>query len=101
MTRNVFAATSLALICALSACGKSEKAQSQAENDPWKLAEEQAGPVPMGPLTREVVPLHYRLDLTIDPTRDRFSGHDEIDVKFVAPKRAIYLDGLDLHVARV
>jgi cytosol alanyl aminopeptidase len=101
MTRNVFAATSLALICALSACGKSEKAQSKAENDPWKLAEEQAGPVPMGPLTREVVPLHYRLDLTIDPTHDRFSGHDEIDVKFVAPKRAIYLDGLDLHVARV
>ncbi len=38
--------------------------------------------VPLGPLPRVVTPLHYRLDFTIDPAKDRFSGHDEIAVTF-------------------
>lgn len=61
-----------------------------------------AGPdlVPMGPLPRNVVPLRYRLAFTIDPSKPRFAGHDEIDVSFVEARRAIYLDGKDLDVHR-
>jgi alanyl aminopeptidase len=55
----------------------------------------------MGPLPRDVVPLRYRLAFTIDPSKPRFAGHDEIDVSFAKARRAIYLDGkaLDVHRA--
>jgi alanyl aminopeptidase len=56
--------------------------------------------VPMGPLSRDVVPLRYRLAFTIDPSKPRFAGHGEIDVSFAEARRAIYLDGKDLVVHR-
>ncbi|HEY2444486.1 MAG TPA: M1 family metallopeptidase [Rhizomicrobium sp.] len=54
--------------------------------------------LPLGPLPRDVVPEHYRLAFTIDPTKPRFSGRDEIDVNFVQPRHSIFLHGKDLDV---
>lgn len=45
-------------------------------------------------------PLHYRLSLTVDPAKDRFSGHEEIDIKLTEPRRSIFMHGRDIHVAR-
>ncbi len=52
--------------------------------------------VPMGPRPRDVVPLSYRVAFTIDPSKPRFAGHDEIDVSFAEARRAIYLEPLTL-----
>lgn len=57
--------------------------------------------VPLGRLGDAVKPAAYRLDLTVDPARPRFSGHVEIDVTLAAPSSEIYLHGRDLAVSRV
>jgi alanyl aminopeptidase len=51
-------------------------------------------------LPRVVTPLHYRLGFTIDPSKDGFSGHTEIDVNVAKPLKSFFLHGLDLRVAR-
>ena len=49
-------------------------------------------------LPRSTVPVRYRIALTINPTSDRFTGHVEIDVRFAAKRRAIFLHGRGLNV---
>jgi len=102
MSRPFAVLASLAFVLVVASCGKNGQGQNSAPGEAaWQQAAAQAGPVPMAALPRTVVPVQYRLAFTIDPTKPRFTGHDEIDVKFAAPSRAIYLDGLDLHVQRV
>jgi aminopeptidase N len=52
-------------------------------------------------LSDAVRPVAYRLDLTIDPARERFSGRVEIDARVEQPRAAIMLDGRGLAVHRV
>ncbi len=99
MSRSLAVFASFALVLSVAACGKTNQAPAPGEAS-WRQAAAQAGPIPMAMLPRTVAPQHYRLSFTIDPTKARFIGHDEIDVKFAAPLRAIYLDGLDLNVTR-
>jgi len=100
--RSLAILASFVLVVSVAACGKTNQAKTAAPGDAaWQEAAAQAGPIPMAMLPRVVTPTDYRLTFTIDPTQARFTGHDEIDVKFAAPRRAIYLDGLDLHVQRV
>src|SRR5215469_6893709 len=54
--------------------------------------------VPQGQLSRLIIPSRYRISLTIDPRKDGFSGHVEIDVVFKEKRRAIFLHGRDLNV---
>jgi len=61
----------------------------------------QAQSVPLGRLDDTAKPAAYRLDLTIDPSRPRFSGHVEIDVMLAAPASSIALHGRGLDVSRV
>ena len=56
---------------------------------------------PKGKLPGTVTPNAYRLDFTILPEADRFSGHDEIDVTLSQPAKSIYMHGRDLDVASV
>ena len=56
--------------------------------------------MPLGKLPDTVVPVAYRLDLTIDPAAERFSGTVEIDARLAAPTSAIFLHGRDLAVHR-
>lgn len=57
-----------------------------------------ASEIPLGQLTQVATPQHYRVSLTIDPRKDRFSGHAEIDVVFTEPRRKMFIHGLDLHI---
>jgi aminopeptidase N len=47
------------------------------------------------------VPTAYRLDLTVDPSRPRFSGHVEIDVVLARETASLYLHGRGLRVSRL
>lgn len=52
--------------------------------------------VPLGRLDESVVPRAYRLDLTVDPSKERFAGRAEIDVVLARPASFIDLHGRDL-----
>ncbi|CAL4869004.1 Aminopeptidase N [Asticcacaulis sp. MM231] len=56
---------------------------------------------PQGKLPDAAAPLAYRLDLTIVPSKPRFSGHVEIDVNVKAETKSLYLHGRDLKVSKV
>jgi hypothetical protein len=56
---------------------------------------------PRGRLPEGATPLAYRLDLTIVPVRERFSGHVEIDVRLARPTTSLYLHGRRLTVRSV
>jgi len=97
MQRSVSAVAVLALALALTACGKSDQKQTaQTAPAPVVTPVPDPGPVPLGQLPRDAWPTHYRLAFTIDPTKDGFSGHAEIDVKFAKKLRTLYIHGLDI-----
>ena len=45
------------------------------------------------------MPLHYRLDLSIDPSKERFSGRAEIRVEIAAVTATILLHGAEMDVS--
>ncbi|MEY2944203.1 MAG: hypothetical protein RLY97_2217 [Pseudomonadota bacterium] len=51
---------------------------------------------PLGKLTNAVTPSAYRLDMTVDPSKPRFSGHVDIDANLNASSRFITIHGRDL-----
>jgi len=55
---------------------------------------------PKGKLPDAATPMAYRLDFTILPEADRFSGHDEIDIKLNQAAKSLYLHGRDLSMTR-
>jgi hypothetical protein len=55
---------------------------------------------PQGQLSDAAVPKAYRLDLTILPERDGFTGHDEIDVVLKDSTTKLYMHGRDLVVRK-
>ncbi|MEJ5977184.1 M1 family metallopeptidase [Novosphingobium sp. PS1R-30] len=56
----------------------------------------ESAPYPKGQLTDAVQPQDYRLDLTLDPAREGFSGKVEIDALLKRPSATIHLHGRDL-----
>lgn len=75
------------LLVALAACGPSTPSKNQVSEA-----------IPLGQLPDTVEPTHYRLDLTIDPDKPRFSGVVEIDVELKKPAQEIFLHGRELTV---
>jgi alanyl aminopeptidase len=65
------------------------------------LAINDAPEAPAGKLGSDVRPLHYRLDLEIDPASPGFSGIVAIDVDIRSPSNVIYLHGNNLAVTAV
>ena len=61
----------------------------------------EAGMMPAGKLNGAVVPQAYRLDLTVNPAKDRFSGHVEIEAEVKQAGRYVWVHGRDLNVSRV
>ena len=61
----------------------------------------EAGAMPAGKLDGAVAPQAYRLDLTVDPAKERFSGHVEIDVDVKKGGRYVWMHGRDLKVGKV
>ncbi len=56
--------------------------------------------VPLGKLPGTVQPLAYRLDLTVNPARERFTGKVEIDVRLNEAATVIFLHGRNLAMHR-
>ncbi len=57
--------------------------------------------VPVGRLGDTVTPVHYRLELRIDPTQESFSGKVSIDAKISDPLDSIWMHGKDLEVDEI
>lgn len=64
------------------------------------LALAQTPAQPTGKLPDAATPIAYRLDFTIVPEKDRFSGHTEIDIDLKAPASSLWMHGRDLHIAK-
>ena len=95
---KMLALCSMTAYCvAATGCSSEEPAVTE---DPPALASVSAEP-PQGELDDVVAPLHYRLELTINPRLDRFSGNTSIDVTLRAPTDRIWLHGKDLDVSAV
>lgn len=91
------------LLLAASALSLAFAAPARAEAppaDPAATAAAALAPVPPGKLTDAARPLAYRLDLTVDPAKERFSGHVEIDTELTRPGKFIDLHGRDLAMTR-
>jgi aminopeptidase N len=56
--------------------------------------------LPLGKLPETVTPLAYRLDLTLDPSQERFSGKVEIDARLASASDVVYLHGRNLAMHR-
>ncbi|AHE56482.1 M1 family metallopeptidase [Sphingomonas sanxanigenens] len=56
--------------------------------------------VPIGKLPSGTTPTAYRLDLTVDPEQERFTGHAEIDVTLDKDTPGLFLHGRGLKVTR-
>ena len=54
-----------------------------------------------GPPATDAIPKDYRIDLTVDPSKPRFSGHVEIDVNLERPLQVIRINGRKLSVSHV
>ena len=99
MSRSALAL--LALVLAVSGCGKTPEKGEAPKPAAVAQAAPDPGPVPLGMLSRDAVPTHYRLAFTIDPAKSGFSGQTDIDVNFTKPTRTLYLHGLGLVVHKV
>jgi cytosol alanyl aminopeptidase len=56
-------------------------------------------PIPRGPLPQSVTPRHYRIDLTLLPENERYSGETQIRISLAEPAALIWLHGNDLAVS--
>ena len=53
-----------------------------------------------GRLLKDIVPSHYTLEFELDPARDTFNGHAEIDLTVRRPTSEIVLQATDLQATR-
>ncbi len=90
-------AISITLAILLSTTAVSGATAAPAAGAPAVVADSNA---PKGKLPATASPTAYRLDFTILPETERFTGHDEIDIAVNAPTRSLYLHGRDLEMTR-
>ena len=96
MRSFLLAASTLALAVSAPAF-----AETPAGSDAAAASVSALAPIPPGKLTDAVRPVAYRLDLTVDPSRDNFTGHVEIDATLKSPGTFVDLHGRDLAVSKV
>lgn len=109
MRALLLAASSLALAVSAPALAEAKPAKpapaapAQPASPAVETAEAAAAlaPVPAGRLTDAAAPKAYWLDLTVDPSRERFSGHVEIEAELKRPSKFVDLHGRDLAMSRV
>ncbi len=53
---------------------------------------------PLGKLPEDVIPLEYDLNLTVDPSKETFSGFAAIGVRLTRPRSHMWLHGMGLQV---
>ena len=93
MRTLLLAASAFALALTTAATATSPTPDAAAE------AARALAPVPPGRLTDAVRPLAYRIDLTVNPDNERFSGKVEIDTVLKRSSAFIDLHGRELNMA--
>ena len=96
MNYNKIQGPSLTIFILLFALAGCSKPDATAPETIAKAAEP-----PAGELDENVAPVHYRLELRIDPREQRFSGRTGIDITIDSPTDAIWLHGNGLDVTEV
>jgi alanyl aminopeptidase len=94
MTRLMLA---LCLAALLAAC--SDSSSTPVEQPVESLVAISAGEAPIGQLDKSVVPLHYQIELRVDPSQDDFTGVTEIEISLTEPRDQIWLHGNGLQIA--
>jgi len=99
MSRYFLPITLLSALMLLSACGKEQhkKEAQTAAAAPAPIIKPDE-PIPMGQLPRAATPTHYAITVTIDPRKERFSGHTAIDLTFNMARKTLFIDGNQLNV---
>ena len=77
------------------------KTQTQASTTKVQKPSTNETLIPLGQLPDGVEPLHYKLDLQINPDQLRYEGVVEIDLVLLAPKREFFIHGNKLTVANI
>ena len=95
--RASFLAAMAASLLSTTALAQAQTAAPTAATAPAIVPDASA---PKGRLSDAAMPKAYRLDFTILPEADTFSGHDEIDVTLKAATKSLYLHGRNLVVAK-
>jgi alanyl aminopeptidase len=83
----------------LAACSGSDDAAEPAATEPQTAGDEMDAPV--GRLGDNVAPTKYDIELSIDPSRETFSGRVSIDVQIREATSSIWMHGKDLTVSEV
>lgn len=86
----------IGLMVLLAAC--SDSSSTPPEKAAESLDTVSAGEAPVGRLDQSVVPLHYLLELQIDPSQDDFSGITVIEISLTEPRDQIWLHGKGLQM---
>ena len=85
----------------LSACSGPDDSAPPSDASVTADSSSAAAEWPEGPLPRNVLPLAYRLYLTIIPDEPRFGGRVEIDIDIKEPLQSFWIHGRDLNVTSV
>jgi len=90
----------LLLTAVLTACSSRDDAQSEPAA-PLASTASDAVDAPVGRLDGNVEPTKYDIELTVDPSKETYSGNVSIDVQINNPTNSIWLHGKDLEVTEV
>ena len=84
----------------LAACSKPE-APEEGQATAADLNPTLESEVPVGRLGDAIVPVHYRLELRIDPTQESFSGKVSIDARISESLDSLWMHGKDLEIDEI
>jgi alanyl aminopeptidase len=87
----------LAFLFLLTACAEQdEKSITSNVTDTLEMSEP-----PTNQLPRDVLPLRYSIELTIEPSEEYFSGDVAIDINLLKPQNGIWMHAQDLEFTEV
>ncbi|WP_226649154.1 M1 family metallopeptidase [Microbulbifer variabilis] len=93
--------TAALLSVALAGCNPAEKAPQKIDQESsLQMAALDIREAPEGKLPQGVEPSAYRLDLTLDPRKDTFSGRVAIDIQLAQASNHIWIHGKNLSVSK-
>lgn len=98
MNRFVLLFTSACAVSCASSIPPSPASSTTSETPAEEKPAKTPRAIPLGQLDRSVVPRAYRLELSLIPDAENFSGIVEIDVEFAESTDRFFLHGLDLEV---
>ena len=87
-------------IALLTACSKSDAPGEDTATVADEATTLESG-IPVGRLGDAVVPIHYRLELRIDPTQESFSGKVSIDARVSDSLDSLWMHGKDFEVDEI